>query len=131
MKTSKIIDCFRSRYLGTLSVCTECAPEPEDCGTCQRVSCGQELQETKDALRALLAGSAVQEISEGDRRVRYYHSADSIKCLKERLGELEMKCGGAKEGTAFGCDPCGGLTLVDTFERVRPPPIRVNHRRWY
>jgi hypothetical protein len=127
---SLVIDCLRNRFLGDLSICAECAPEPEDCGPCRRVSCNEELAQAREALRALTNGAAVQEISEGDRRIRYYHSAQSIQCLKENISELEMKCGGSNKGVVYGCDPCGNHTITETFERVRPPPICVNTRRW-
>lgn len=121
-----IIDCLRNRYLGTLSLCAECAPEPLDCGFCTPVPCRQELAEKKQALRELSNGSAVQEVSEGDRRIRYFHSIESFKCLKESIAELEMKCGASASLTM---DTCGGLET--TFERVRPPPIQIGYRnKW-
>lgn len=127
---SNVIDCLRSRFLSKLTVCAECAQEPEDCGSCRIKSCPEMLAEARAARDELIRGAPVQEISEGDRRVRYYHSPASINKLCERVEKLEMECGGAKEGVAAACTPCGGVGLRDTFERVRPAPIRVNNKRW-
>lgn len=130
MRTEKVIDCLRNRYLGSFSVCAECPPELEDCGSCRRLPCHEELANKKQALAALVSGAAVQEVSDGDRRTRYFHSTEALKCLKESIAELEMKCGGAKQISGAYCDPCGGLTPFDTFERARPGPIKINSRRW-
>lgn len=128
--TTNVIDCLRARYLGTLTVCAECAPEPSDCGSCRSKSCEEQLAEARQARDELIRGAPVQEISEGDRRVRYYHSPASINKLCEHVAKLEMECGGAKTVTVSECTPCGGTGLRDAFERVRPPPITLNHKRW-
>lgn len=122
---SKIIDCLRCRKLDPVTIRAECVPEPEDCGACQPTPCVEELKQAKRALEALASGSAVQEISEGDRRVRYFHTVANMERLELKISRLEMKCG---QGNSVSSVECGSIR--DTFFRDRPPPILVLNNRF-
>lgn len=126
----KRIDCFRKRHLGMLRFEAECPPEPEECGLCPSpLSCEEELVQHERALLNLISGKNAQEVQEGDRRVRYFHSVEHIKCLKEKISILKMQCGGDKSTYGTTCNS-GCLEQYGVFERTRPPPIRICTRRW-
>lgn len=127
---AKRVDCFRKRYMGHLRLVAQCPPEPEVCGLCPtHLSCEEELVQHERALEVMVMGGTKQEIQEGDRRVRYFNSVEHIKCLKEKINELKMKCGGDKSAYVETCNS-GCLSRYGVFERTRPPPIRVCTRRW-
>lgn len=131
---AKRVDCFRKRYMGHLRLVAQCPPEPEVCGLCPRpISCEESLVEHERALEQFVVhGKDEQEIQdESGRRVRYFRSVEHIKCLKEKIKELKMECGGPKSHYQKGCDDGGCLSTYGVFERTRPPPIRVCTRRWW
>lgn len=128
---AKRVDCFRKRYLGHLRLVAQCPIEPEVCGLCpQRITCEESLEQHRRALDGFLIGSDdKQEVQEGDRRVRYFRSVEHIKCLKQKVAELEMKCGSSKSHYQSSCKN-GCFEKYGVFERTRPPPIRICTGRW-
>lgn len=126
-KTPKAIDCLRNRWLGEWQATRTCPPKREACGPCERVPCETELFEAKQALIKLSQGDKAVEISEDGTRVRYQNSDFAMKCLKDRIRDLEMKCGDSYDDVIVSsCGPCGETVLEKTFVRTRPAPIGYN-----
>lgn len=119
-----IIDCLRQRYICPWSATRYCPPPRKPCDPCDTLSCEEELAEAREALRAFSLGKREVEISEDGTRVRYDNSKEGLQCLKDRIRDLNYKCGEREQtGTVAYCDPCGNTGYEETFVRTRPAAI--------
>lgn len=121
---AKIVDCMRNRFMCPWHVTAECQPTRVECGPCAKTDCKQELFEAKQALIQFSQGQREVEVAEDGIRTRYYYSDEALKCLKERVRQLEAECGDKPEGSVYvnGCGPCG-QTVHETFVRTRPAAL--------